>query len=314
MKNNYLYILNRNFARRIFDYSEIFRTFATIYKQLNLMKRILSTLSLVAFFAANIYAQAPRFRFQKNEEKRYTLKVGDTTMEIDANNGARIVSLKSDTTEILSQINMPNMYGSTFWTSPQKEWNWPPVYEHDMAPYEVALLDNAIVMTSPLSEKIPLRISKRFEAEPASNSFLVTYTIKNEGTVDRKVAPWEISRVLARGYVYFDADPAKIWPAGLMDFKLHNGLAWYKIDHVEGQNRKVNADGKGWLAYTYNGLYLIKHFLDLNASQPAPGEAEIQVYVHQGNAYVELESQGEYTNLKPGQSLSWAVRWFVRRL
>ena len=71
----------------------------------------------------------------------------------------------------------------------------------------------------------------------------------------------------------------------------------------------MNADGKGWLAYLNNGLLLLKKFDDLSPTQPAPGEAEIQVYVNRGKTYIELESQGAYTNLAPGESLTWTVRW-----
>lgn len=277
------------------------------------MKYTIPTLLFLAMACSATQAQGPRsFRFQKNPEQRYQLQVGKATMEIDAANGARVVSLKYDSTEVLSQINFPNQYGSTFWTSPQKEWNWPPVFEHDMAPYEVQQQGNTIIMTSPLSEKLPLRITKRFEVDNLNQCFVVTYTLKNESNAPRKVAPWEITRVLAKGSIMFDADVDKITPAGLMNFKKNAaGLAQYEIDHVEGQNRKINADGRGWLTYVNNGLALTKHFQDLTPTQPAPDEAEIQVYVHQGDAYVELESQGEYTELKPGESMDWTVRWYL---
>ena len=109
--------------------------------------------------------------------------------------------------------------------------------------------------------------------------------------------------------LYFDADVDAITPKGLMNFVKKDGLATYDIDHVERQNRKINADGKGWLAYLNNGLLLLKKFEDLSPTQPAPGEAEIQVYVNRGKTYIELESQGAYTNLAPGESLTWTVRW-----
>ena len=66
-----------------------------------------------------------------------------------------------------------------------------------------------------------------------------------------------------------------------------------------------NADGKGWLAYLNKekGLLLVKQFEDLVAGQPAPDEAEIQVYVNRGKTYIELESQGAYTTLQPGEEL-----------
>jgi len=262
--------------------------------------------------ALSAHAQPPRgFRFQKNPEQRYTLHVGHTTMQIDAANGARVVSLKYDTTEVLSQRPIPNQYGSTFWTSPQKEWNWPPVFEHDMAPYEVDDQGDVITMTSPLSEKLPFRITKRFAVDEVGQGFIVTYTVRNESQETRKVAPWEITRVLAQGSIYFDADIEKITPAGLMNFQQNAaGLAQYDIDHTDKQ-RKINADGRGWLTYVNKGLALTKRFDDLTPDQPAPGEAEIQVYVHDGNAYVELESQGAYTELAPGKALEWSVRWHL---
>ena len=89
-----------------------------------------------------------------------------------------------------------------------------------------------------------------------------------------------------------------------------NGAVWYQPDEAAG-NRKINADGKGWYAYCNNGLLLLKTFDDLQPTQPAPGEAEIQVYVNRGKTYIELECQGAYTTLKPHEELSWSVRWYL---
>lgn len=244
--------------------------------------------------------------------ENYELSVDKMTMGIDAANGARITSLKYDGQEVLSQNPMPNMYGSTFWTSPQKEWNWPPVREHDIMRYDVAKTDSCIVMTSQLSEKIPLRIIKRFTTDATDHCFVITYSICNEGTEPRNVAPWEITRVPAEGTITFDAPVDSIWPAGLMNFKSIDGIATYSIDQSEKQ-RKINANGKGWLSYEHNGLRLTKRFPDLTASQPAPGEDEIQVYVHNGKVYVELEAQGAYTLLHPNESLEWTVRWYLQK-
>ena len=58
-------------------------------------------------------------------------------------------------------------------------------------------------------------------------------------------------------------------------------------------------------------LLMIKKFADITPDQPAPNEAEIQVYVNQGKTYIELESQGEYKTLQPGESLTWEVKWYL---
>ncbi|MCQ2228838.1 MAG: DUF4380 domain-containing protein [Bacteroidales bacterium] len=277
------------------------------------MKRFVS-LILSAFAGSSCFAQWQWKEPDLHEDQIYDLSVGKMSMRIAAERGGRIISLKYDGTEVLSQLKMPNMYGSTFWTSPQSEWNWPPVREHDSALYDVVKTDDGFVMTSQLSQKLPLRIRKSFSKDENEGCIVVTYSIINESDATRRVAPWEITRVPSEGIVFFDADVESITPAGLMPFIKKNDLAWYEIDHVEGQNRKINADGKGWLGYVNNGLLLVKRFPDLDPSQPAPGEAEIQVYVHQGKMYVEIESQGAYTELQPGQSLDWSVRWYLMPL
>lgn len=277
------------------------------------MKKTITLILTMIMALGLCYAQPQGWKMPKREKNLFRLQTGRVTMEIDANCGGRITSLKLDTTEILSQIEFPNMFGSTFWTSPQKVWNWPPVREHDTMPYTVDDSPSGIVMTSALSEKLPIRIIKTFKINAEEGCFDVTYTMKNESSEEIKVAPWEISRVVntGTGAVFFDAPVSGITPAGLMNFTEKNGYAWFDIDEDGTQNRKINADGKGWLAYSDKGLLLIKRFPDLTPDQPAPDEAEIQVYVHQGKVYCELESQGAYVTLKPGESSDWTVKWYL---
>ena len=78
-------------------------------------------------------------------------------MEIDAAKGGKILSLKYDDREMLSQLRWPESFGSTFWTSPQKEWNWPPVKEFDKMPYMVEQEVGTLSMTSEVSERLKCR-------------------------------------------------------------------------------------------------------------------------------------------------------------
>ena len=242
---------------------------------------------------------------------KYGIAAGDVTMTVDAARGGKILSFKYQDTEVISQTRFPNSFGSTFWTSPQAEWNWPPVPEYDTKPFEAAMAGDALVLTGEKSERFGYRIRKRFEADPASGSVLVTYSILNESGETRKVAPWEITRVPNGGLIFFDADRVE-GSNGMeaLPFVFGKGAAWYTVDEAR-ENRKTNADGKGWLAFTSGGLMLVKQFQDLDASQPAPAEAEIQIYVNAGKTFVEIEQQGAYTTLAPGERLDWSVRWFL---
>jgi hypothetical protein len=243
----------------------------------------------------------------------FQVKAGNVTMTVSAKEGGKIMSYKYDDKEMLSQLRMQNQYGSTFWTSPQKEWNWPPVTEFDRAAYTVeSQASSTLVLTSQVARKLPFQISKQYAPDSKGKFIRVSYTITNKGEEPRKVAPWEISRVVAdeEGLIFFDAPVESITPANLIPFKGEAGASWYNFE-TGAQNRKINADGKGWLAYAANGLLMIKKFDDLTSSQPAPDEAEIQVYVNQGKTYIELESQGEYKTLAPGGSLTWVVDWYL---
>ena len=240
------------------------------------------------------------------------VKVGDVTMIVNPAKGAKIMSLKYKDKEVISQSRFPESFGSTFWTSPQKEWNWPPVQEFDKGAYQVEEHDNRLVMTSEVSPKLKYRICKAFAVDEKDNAIVVTYSIINESDETRQVAPWEITRVPNDGgAIFFDAPLDGITPAGLMPFTAAHGAVWYQPDEAS-QNRKINADGKGWYGYCNNGLLLLKQFDDLTSSQPAPGEAEIQVYVNRGKTFIELECQGAYTTLKPHEQLNWTVRWYLR--
>ena len=253
------------------------------------------------------FASGPDDNGANNKE----VKVGDITMTINPERGGKIMSLKYKDKEVISQSRFPESFGSTFWTSPQKEWNWPPVQEFDKQAYTVEEHDGRLVMTSQVSSKLKYRVRKEFTTDKKNNAIIVTYSIINESGETRQVAPWEITRVPNDGgIIFFDAPISGITPTGLLPFKEAFGASWYQTDEAN-QNRKINADGKGWLAYYNKGLLLVKTFDDLKDAEPAPGEAEIQVYMNRGKTFIELESQGAYTTLQPNETLSWTVRWYL---
>ena len=53
-----------------------------------------------------------------------------------------------------------------------------------------------------------------------------------------------------------------------LPFTFEKGAAWYVMDQAK-ENRKINADGKGWLAFCDNGLMFIKKFEDIKAAEAA---------------------------------------------
>lgn len=137
------------------------------------MKRLVS-LILSAFAGSSCFAQWQWKEPDLHEDQIYDLSVGKMSMRIAAERGGRIISLKYDGTEVLSQLKMPNMYGSTFWTSPQSEWNWPPVREHDSALYDVVKTDWELMQDTDLKESVAF-------AKKVQNEMVGTAGRKNMG-------------------------------------------------------------------------------------------------------------------------------------
>ena len=243
------------------------------------------------------------------DDGKYAIANGDVTMTVDAGHGGKILSFRHGEWEVLSQSRWPNSFGSTFWTSPQAEWNWPPVPEYDSLPYTADVTEGTLVLEGQVS-RFGYRIRKAFSADPADGAIVVTYSIVNQSGEERSVAPWEISRVPNGGSILFDARPEDVTPAGLMPVHFGNGPARLDVD-VTDQNRKINVDGKGWLVFRDNGLVLAKWFTDIDPAEAAPGEAEIQVYINARKTFVEIEAQGPCVKLQPGEKLDWTVRWYL---
>ena len=287
-----------------------------------------------AFAATALSAQT----VQQLDDEKYAVSVGDITLTVDAAHGGKILSFKLGEKEVIAQnpaaapqpapaegqpprrrFFNPNSYGSTFWTSPQKEWNWPPVPEYDSLPYTAEVKDGpvkvvdvaipALFLTGQVS-KYGYRVCKTITVDPSDLAFVITYSIVNESGEVRKVAPWAITRVPNGGVLEFDAKPEDVTPADLMKVSFDDGMATLEVD-VANQNRKINVDGKGWLNFRDNGLVLTQRFPDIAPEDAAPGEAEIQVYIDARKSFVEIEAQGPYTELQPGEKLDWTVRWYL---
>ena len=291
--------------------------------------------ALAATFAATALSAQT---IQKLDDEKYVVSVQDLSMTVDAAHGGKILSFKLGDQEVIAQnpaaapqpapaegqpprrrFFNPNSYGSTFWTSPQKEWNWPPVPEYDNLPYTAEVKDGPVkvvdVAIPALSlegqvSKYGYRVRKVITVDPSDLAFVVTYSIVNESGETRKVAPWEITRVPNGGFLQFEAKPEGVTPADLMKVTFDDDMATLEVD-VANENRKINVDGKGWLNFRDNGLVMTKRFPDIAQEDAAPGEAEIQVYIDARKSFVEIEAQGPYTELQPGEKLDWTVRWYL---
>ncbi len=247
----------------------------------------------------------------------YTFSYGDIVFAVSATTGGRIVTFSKAGTDILDHDDANN-YGSTFWPSPQSVWGWPPPAEIDNTAYTAALDGASLVLTGTKNAALNLSCSKRFSVDSALDRVDIEYTLKNEGTANTNVAPWEVTRVDAAGLTFFPAptDASKVESQFKYEWDAATHVTWWDYatatPHVA--NEKLFQDGSGWLAHTVGTRLFVKTFPDVGyiaPDAPAAGEAEVEVYGN-GSTYVELENQGAYVTLAAGTTLTYAVRWYLR--
>ena len=239
---------------------------------------------------------------------KYVLEGGAFSLELDPAHGARITRLALAGQNLLTgpEVDALN-YGSTFWPSPQQRWNWPPVPELDSDAYTVQVEGDSLVCTSKAGMRAKVSVVKRVRASAAADVELV-YSLKNEDSVPASWAPWEVTRVAAGGLSFFPSGERVV--NAQLPVVSQASATWYKHDAAKvGAGLKLTADAAdGFLAHVAGRTLFVKQFMDVPAAQQAPApEAEIAIYAATG--YVELEPQGAYTTLMPGESLNWRVRW-----
>lgn len=251
---------------------------------------------------------------------RCVFELGMLTMEIASGEGARITSLELTGSQLLSgmDVNATN-YGSTFWTSPQTDWSWPPIAAIDNAafsfvdaPDDQCALEGAVVDDMSHPKVSGVRIAKRWSADAAANAIDVQYSIENTGSAMTQLAPWEITRVPADGLTFYESDSA---PSGDKQppTMMATGCVWVEHSASVPIDSKLFGDAKGWIAHVNaGGVLLLKVFADVAAGQAAPGEGEVEIYT--GAGYIEVEDQGSYDPIEAGATRGWSVRWYARAL
>jgi hypothetical protein len=244
---------------------------------------------------------------------KQALAFDDVYFEVDPRVGGRVTSFRLGSVDILAGPDVDaHNYGSTFWTSPQSDWGWPPPGEVDRDPYEVSFEGDTLVLTGPPHHALGIRVTKRFSADRERRAIVLEYGIHNLTDATKCYAPWEVSRVRSRGLTFF---PTGAGSKGPLELEQCPTATWFDHDPsaMTDDGLKSVADGVGgFVAHATDGLLFLKAFTDVPPEKQAPGEGEIEIYAN--NRYAEIEVQGPYAEIPAGASASWKVTWYLRRL
>jgi hypothetical protein len=250
----------------------------------------------------------------------YSITAGDLYFAVDASNGARIVSVKRGDKELLLQTS--DMRGSTLWTSPQSEWNWPPLSTTDSETYSAKIEGNRMIFESDDERGISgrkFRFRKTFWANEIDQSITIQYTLINVGTTDFTNALWSVTRVLAEGITFWMTGEKGPWGSTLVGHIDEMGdYSWIEYQQSNGTGMKFFTDigSSAWFAHTTPDNYMfVKSFEnDVPVSEFAPGEAELEYWVDGSTSYIELENQSTYITLSPGDVFHYYVTWHLVEL
>lgn len=240
---------------------------------------------------------------------------GPITLTVEPAIGARISSLTFNGVELLktSRDSLNLQWGSTAWSSPQEDWQWPPIAAFDTEPYTVTeLRENVLLLEGPLDPGTLLRMRKRISLGP-NNDVGLTYWLTNEGVSSIKVALWENTRLPYAGRFEFAADSIR-GTTGQLPAELKDSIYTVYADDRHPKRLKIFADlPKKVASYYHNGLVLRKHHVANAFYRVAPGQAPLEIYLDRPAGFVEFELQGDYRLLEPGESNNLRVRWEIGR-
>ena len=249
----------------------------------------------------------------------YVFSWSNLLLEIDPQTGGRVLTYSLAGQNVLTgpATNAIN-YGSTFWTSPQSDWGWPPVPEIDNLPYAASVEGGTLTLIGSTNAALGVSVTKAFSVDTATGAVSITYTITNAASAARSFAPWEVTRVAPTGLMFFptgstaySADSGPPLPTTQA-----GGATWFDADTAttSADTKFFATAARGWLAQASAGLLFVKKFPDVSASAAAPGEAEVEMFASGDGAYVELEAQGAYVAIAPGGTLVWSTTWFLVEL
>jgi hypothetical protein len=260
-------------------------------------------------------------------------RCGPTEVEFLPWEGGRLTRLRYNGVDlVLPPGRVPGFHGDTFWPSPQSRFDWPPPPVLDAAPYEV-VTESAFSLTLRSAPDLDfgLQVEKRFDV--SEHGVAIEFSLTNIWSHPQDVAPWQVTRAprtgvlaWASGQLFHDADRLQKQDEDPGCWFLHSGSTAVFQGLEVGEDHssvvvpavtntsKLFTDARGWLAHAHDSTLFLRVFPDLTLDQAAPRQAEVEVYFNAERDYIELENQGAYVTLAPGQSLTYPVEWRFRTM
>ncbi len=232
--------------------------------------------------------------------------------------GGGVSSLKWLGQELLftgRDVKSENNWGSTFWLSPQKLWDWPPPKIIDSEPYTVTkVLGKTVSMSS--QQSMGVVVKKNFSlSKMKSNQVIVNYEIQAKRQTPR-IAAWEVTRIPKSGTAFFKATPDSVrLSMGKLDYEIDEyGFVSVDLTGDKPQGKLIANSENGWLAWFNDHRLYVKSYKPVIKSDLAEDEGDIEIYISDKLPYAELEVQSRAKHMQAEESVNFKVLWSICEL
>jgi hypothetical protein len=227
----------------------------------------------------------------------------------------------------LAPISTP--YGEFYFHGGHRLWHapeaMPRTYIPDAGELRITELTNGVFLEARTEPGTGIRKQIEIILAPDSPSVRLTHTLVNDGLWPVELAPWAISQFRLGGTVILPMPVGEVDPAGLLPnrqvsfwpyarindprLKLDDKFVLFKGDALLPPFKFGYFNPHGWMAYWLDGVLFRKTF-DVRASLPHPdNNSNAELYCN--DRFVELESLGPLTTIRPNESVTHVETWDV---
>jgi hypothetical protein len=224
---------------------------------------------------------------------------------------------------------VPTPYGDFHFRGGHRLWHapesMPRTYMPDPGELRITELNNGVFLEERSEPATGIRKQIEIILAPDAPTVRLTHTLVNDGLWPVQLAPWAITQFRLGGTVVLpmpggNADPAgllpnrqfSLWPYARINdprLKLDDAFVLFKADALLPPFKIGFFSPHGWMAYWLDGVLFRKTF-EVRGSLPHPdNHSNAELYCN--DRFVELESLGPLTTLRPGEVVTHAETWEI---
>jgi hypothetical protein len=247
-------------------------------------------------------------------------------------NSLRIVGLTpAGKTNMLADLSdfppIPTLYGDFYFHGGHRLWHspeaMPRTYIPDTGELTITNIPDGVVLEAPTERGTGIRKRMEIHLDADQPSVTLTHRLINDGLWPVELAPWAITQFRLGGTVILPMPVGNVDSAGLLPnrqislwpyarindprLKLGDEFVMFKAEAALPPFKMGYFNPHGWMAYWLDGVLFRKMFEARTESTYPDNNCNAEMYCN--DQFVELESLGQLTVIKPGESVVHLETW-----